>query len=484
MKNSLQIMPELSGQKYFSDFNVNSLHIDSREVKEEGVFFAIKGNRLNGNDFIEEAVSRGAALIISDEHRNKKNIVYCNYLREYLGIVASRFFSDPSKKLTTFCATGTNGKTTSVESFAQLCKKLGYKCGYLSTIGKSINGNKIEESTTLTTPDPIYLNHSFSEMVLNGSTYAAIEASSHGLDQNRLNGIDIDYGVLTSFSQDHLDYHESIKNYEEAKSILFKKLNPKNSIIQIDSDFGQRLYKDIAGINQNVFCVSLTKDSDYFADFKRDKGQLNVSLKSPYGVDEFSLSTVSKYLASNVICSMVALNIEGVKMNRLAEIVSEISFPSGRLERISIGKKDVCYLDSAHTPDALKNALNEIRDNHEGQIWCVFGCGGDRDKDKRPIMGAIAEKYSDHVVVTDDNPRNESSKKIINDILAGINETSKVHSISDRKKAIKFALEEMESREGKNIMLLAGKGHENYQLIGPDKNYFDDKKTVISLLKK
>ena len=352
----------------------------------------------------------------------------------------------------------------------------------LSTVGKSIDGVKVKDPYALTTPDIISLNTSLYEMLLNGATHAAFEASSHGLDQGRLSGVSVDYAVLTSFSQDHLDYHKSIESYAKAKSILFKDLNPMTSIVQIDSEFGRNLYQDRLNEGAEVFSISLEKESDYLASFRKNKNSLEVSLKSPYGVSEFDLNTVSRFIASNVICAMVALNLEGIKIDKIAECASNIAFPAGRMESINIGK-DICYVDYAHTPEALKHSLKEIKNFHGGEIWCIFGCGGNRDKQKRPIMGQIAEHYSDHVVITDDNPRNEDSKKIIKEILKGTKKSKKIKVISNRREAIKFVLDEMSKRKKMNVLLLAGKGHEDYQIIGSRKNRFDDKETLISLAK-
>ncbi len=475
-------MPELIASNNFVNFAISSLHLDSRDVKEGSVFFAIKGTHLNGIDFIDEARSKGAKLIISEELINNQDVVHCENLKELIGKFASRFYSDVSKELTTFCVTGTNGKTTSVETYANICERLGKQCGYISTIGKSINGKVVDEPSYLTTPDPISLNHSFSEMLLNGATHAAFEASSHGLDQGRLSGISIDYAVLTSFSQDHLDYHKSLEKYGNAKKILFKELQPKHSFIQIDSEFGQNLYEELVESKVEVFSVSLEKESDFSASFNKIDDSLGIFLKSPYGETEFNLRTVSRYLASNVICSIAALSVEGIKLDKLAECASEISFPAGRLESISVGK-DICYIDYAHTPEALKHALKEIREFYEGEIWCVFGCGGDRDKEKRPIMGKIAEDYSDHIIITDDNPRDEASQKIMDEILEGTTKSENIKTISDRREAIKFTLDGMSKRKGMNIMLLAGKGHENYQIVGSKRNKFDDRETLLSLTK-
>ncbi len=473
-------MPELVSSNNFINCEISSLHLDSRGVKEGSVFFALKGKNQNGLDFIEEARSKGAKLIISEELINDKDVVHCSNLKDFLGKFASRFYSYPSRKLITFCATGTNGKTTSVEAYANICTGLGKQCGYLSTIGKSIDSREVDELSHLTTPDTISLNHSLSEMLSNGATHAAFEASSHGLDQGRLSEISIDYAVLTSFSQDHLDYHKTIEEYGNAKRILFKELQPKNSFIQIDSDFGLNLYKDLLENKAEVFSVSLDKEADFSASFNKTADSLVVSLKSPYGETEFNLRTVSRYIASNVICSIAALSVEGLKLSKLAECASEMSFPAGRLESIRVGK-DICYVDYAHTPEALKYALKEIREFYEGEIWCIFGCGGDRDKGKRPIMGKIAEDYSDHVIITDDNPRNEDPQKIMDDILEGTTKLENIKTISDRREAIKFTLEEMAKRKGMNIMLLAGKGHENYQIVGSKRDRFDDRETLLSL---
>ena len=371
MKKAKDLMPELVDLSNFFDCEVSSLHLDSREVKDGGVFFAVKGINQNGMDFIQEAKSKGAKLIISEELVEDSSVIHCSNLKKLIGKFTSRFYSNPSEELTTFCVTGTNGKTTAVEAYSSMCSSLGKKCGYLSTVGKSIDGVKVKDPYALTTPDIISLNTSLYEMLLNGATHAAFEASSHGLDQGRLSGVSVDYAVLTSFSQDHLDYHKSIESYAKAKSILFKDLNPMTSIVQIDSEFGRNLYQDLLNEGAEVFSISLEKESDYLASFRKNKNSLEVSLKSPYGVSEFDLNTVSRFIASNVICAMVALNLEGIKIDKIAECASNIAFPTGRMESINIGK-DICYVDYAHTPEALKHSLKEIKNFHGGEIWCIL----------------------------------------------------------------------------------------------------------------
>ncbi len=241
----------------------------------------------------------------------------------------------------------------------------------------------------------------------------------------------------------------------------------------------KRKLKDLIENKAEVFSVSLEKKSDFSASFNKTDDSLEVSLKSPYGKTEFNLRTISRYIASNVICSIAALSVEGVKIDKLAECASEISFPAGRLESIRAGK-DICYVDYAHTPEALKYALKEIREFYEGEIWCVFGCGGDRDKGKRPIMGKIAEDYSDHVIITDDNPRNEDPKEIRKSISKKINK-SKLYDIANRAKAIDQAIQDLSTGE---ILVVAGKGHEKIQDYGKFKKFFSDKDWIIKSIKK
>jgi UDP-N-acetylmuramoyl-L-alanyl-D-glutamate--2,6-diaminopimelate ligase len=474
---------ELSDLDGFKDVEISSLHIDSRSLSPGGLFFALKGHKKDGIDFVDSALEKGAALVISDNKISTKsqNIIYFPDLREYLGLFASRFYGLPSTKLKVVCVTGTNGKTTSVETFSSMSNLLQSKCGYMSTINSSIDGHILKESV-LTTEHPIQINSFLREALNNKVSYIAMEASSHGLEQNRLAGLEIDYAILTSFSHDHLDYHGSLKNYKNSKKKLFYDLKPNNNIICIDSEFGENLYQELKKINQNTYSVSIEKEADFYATFEKSKGGLNVNLKAFEENINFELSTISRYLASNIICSIAVLVLEGKTLREISSITKDIQLPKGRLERI-FHEKNPIYIDYAHTPDALECALKEIRRSHEGLIWCLFGCGGDRDEQKRPLMGSVAEQYADVVVLTNDNPRKEDEKAIISDILSGIESSEDILIIPDRREAIEKILTEFKKSSNKDVLLIAGKGHESHQNIGNELLEFNDKDIVSEFLK-
>ena len=306
-----------------------------------------------------------------------------------------------------------------------------------------------------------------------------MEASSHGLEQHRLNGIDIDYAVLTSFSHDHLDYHGDINHYKSAKEKLFFDLHPKSNIICIDSSFGRKLYEDLLKINPNTYSVSIKQKADFQASFKESPLGIKVNLLALDQELTFELRTISKYLASNIICSMAILSLEGFNNSLLEKYAQDINLPSGRLEKI-VKDNLTAYVDYAHTPEALRCSLEEIKRIHNEPLWCVFGCGGDRDKEKRPLMGAVAQEYSDHIVITNDNPRTEGEMQIINDILSGMDAKGQFIIEPDREKAIHFAVAEIKNNLDGGVMLIAGKGHETYQEIDGNLFEFNDKEIVQS----
>ena len=480
MKSS-EFLPELTKLKNFRDIEISDIKVDSREVNEGDIFFAIKGHNLNGNDFIPLAFERGASLVVTDsENKYASNVIYFKDLKQYIGIFASRFFGSPSLALKTICITGTNGKTTAVETFSSLCNLLGDKCAYMSTIHFSKDGSSLEKSS-LTTPDAISIHRNLYAAKQNDAKYLALEASSHGLEQERLNGVDIDYAVLTSFSHDHLDYHGDINTYQSAKEKLFLDLNPQKNIICIDSSFGKKLYEDLVKKNPHTYSVSIKHKADFQASFEESPAGIKVHLKTINKDLSFELKTISKYLASNIICSIAILSLEGFNHSLIEEYAQNIDLPSGRLEKISKGDL-IVYVDYAHTPDALQSSLEEIKRNHHEPLWCVFGCGGDRDKDKRPLMGAVAQDYSDHIVVTNDNPRTENQMQIINDILSGMDGQDNVLIETDRKKAIQSTIAEIKDNKSGGVVLIAGKGHENYQEIDGHFFEFNDKQVVQSYI--
>ena len=477
------------GTKRFNKIPIKGISQDSREIDENFLFFALKGEKLDGNDFIKDALIKGAALVLTDNKGlTGSKVLYMADLRESFGIICSRFYEEPSHNLETICVTGTNGKTSCVEMISQIAKLINFQCGYISTIGTSLDGKNLVQSPSLTTPDPITLQKTLFEMIHVDTKQVAFEASSHGLSQSRIVGTSIDTAILTSFSHDHLDYHRNFENYKTAKKKLFTELNPKNIILNIDNSLGKEIYKELKQSKEacSVFTVSNQEESDFYYSFSRKKnGRIHVNLKTPQKDINFSLNTISRPLASNVICAIASFTTRGFNLDKVYPLLESLDFPQGRMELIPLSKKDNCFIDYAHTPEALENSLLELRDTFKDvKIWCVFGCGGDRDKTKRPQMGKIAEKLSDFLVITNDNPRTENEMNIINEISRGLKNNSIVKIIPNRKEAIFFCLREIRESKESNVLLIAGKGHESYQDILGRKFHFNDHEEVKEFLEK
>lgn len=474
-----ELFPDILDLNKLGDKEVKSIEIDSRQVKQGSVFFAYEGNDLNGNDFIDQALANGALLVLCDskEAGEMDNVFYVQGLKEKVGTYASRFYDNPSSELKVLCVTGTNGKTTAVETFAHLGYLLGDNSSFMSTINFSING-ELKEKSSLTTPDPITINKNLREAISCNTQYLAMEASSHGLAQKRLNGLAIDYAMLTSFSHDHLDYHGDFEAYKNSKKSLFFDLRPKTNIISIDSSFGKEVYYELKNINPDTYSISIREEADFHANFETQKNKLKVNLTALDNQMTFELNTISRYLASNFVCSLAVFLLEGKDPKLIADKCSKIKFPSGRLEKV-LGINQTIYVDYAHTPEALEFTLKEIKNFHEGELWCLFGCGGDRDASKRSMMGHVAEKLSDQIILTSDNPRSENENKIIEDIKSGISDHKKIKIEIDRKKAIQDSLIRLKNKPN-TALLIAGKGHESYQEINGKYYEFNDKETVIS----
>ncbi len=478
--NSDALIKELIKEKGYKNFFVKGLCLDSRKVRRGYIFFALEGNNFNGSDFIDDAVKRGAALVLK-ESKNSKEGIYVPNLKKYMGLVATRFYGNPSSRLKVIAVTGTNGKTTCVESTSYLLSKLNIPCGYMGTISNSLDGKKIRKAS-MTTNHIIDINKFLSLSQSKGATFFALEASSHGLKQDRLSGLDISTAILTSFSQDHLDYHSSIEDYMDSKSKLFTELKPKQSVIQIDNSLGNLLVNQLQSQGQKIISVSQKdKTADFFFSIKNSKNSIEIFLKTREQTYSFSLNTISKYLASNVICSLAALEAEGYSLKKLIEFSGSLNFPDGRMTKLDIGKA-VCYIDYAHTPDGLRASLESLKDSGFKDIWCIFGCGGSRDKSKRSIMGSIAEGFCSKVILTNDNPRSEDQKGIIKQILDGFKDKSKVEIILDRKKAIRETIRKINAEDKEIAMLLAGKGHEDTQEIENKFLSFKDENIVLKAI--
>ena len=461
-----------------TDITISHLELDSRNVKEDGLFIAIKGTQTDGHEYIVQAEKNGAAAILCQELPTEINpeltYILVNNSSEALGIVASNFYENPSSKLKLVAITGTNGKTSIATMLFQLFTKLGYVSGLLSTVENKIG--EIIIPSTHTTPHAIAINALLAKMVNAGCTYCFMEASSHAIHQNRMFGLDIDGAVFTNLTHDHLDYHHSFKDYLLAKKALFDNLkkdafalsnaDDKNGLVMLQNTVAD---KKLYAIKGNVDFSGRVIESDF-------SGMI-LNLNNT----ELHVKMIGGFNAYNVLAVYgTALLLEQNETEVLVAL-STIEGAEGRFEYIlSANEKIVGIVDYAHTPDALKKVLETtIQLNAKSnKIITVVGCGGNRDKTKRPLMGAIAAKLSSKVILTSDNPRNEEPEQILEEMQTQIAviDRKKVLVIENRQQAIKTACMLAEEED---IILIAGKGHENYQEIKGIKHHFDDKEELI-----
>jgi UDP-N-acetylmuramoyl-L-alanyl-D-glutamate--2,6-diaminopimelate ligase len=463
-----------------TDISVNKIEFDSRKVHDNDIFVAIRGTVSNGHDFIEKAISLGAVVVVCDTlpENISQGITYIQVkdTNSALAFMASNYFENPSAKLRLVGVTGTNGKTTIASLLYQLYKKAGYKVGLLSTV--KILVDELEYPATHTTPDSLTINYYLNEMIEVGCEFCFMEVSSHGIHQKRTEGLHFEGGVFTNLSHDHLDYHPTFAEYRDVKKAFFDHL-PKTAFALTNVDD-----KNGAVMLQNTAARKLTYALKSYADYKAQilENQLS-GLLLKINENEVWVKLIGTFNAYNLLAiygTAVELGMDSLEALRL---LSELESVSGRFQFIISKDKITAIVDYAHTPDALENVLktiNDIRTNNE-QLIAVVGCGGDRDKTKRPIMANIASQMSDKVIFTSDNPRTENPATIISEMEAGVEPQNynKTLSIEDRKQAIKTACQLANAND---IILIAGKGHENYQEVNGIKHHFDDMETVKEIL--
>ena len=463
-----------------TDIAINKMDFDSRKIEANDVFVAIRGTISDGHDFIEKAIQQGAVVVICDTLpiNSAKGITYVQVkdTNSALAFMAANYFGDPSQNLKLVGITGTNGKTTVASLLYQLFKKAGFKVGLLSTV--KIVVDEIEYIATHTTPDSITINHYLAAMVENGVEYCFMEVSSHGIHQKRTEALHFAGGIFTNLSHDHLDYHPTFAEYRDVKKSFFDNL-PKTSfaLSNIDDKNGQVML-------QNTAAKKLTYALKSYADYKAQilENQLSGLLLKING-NEVWVKLIGTFNAYNLVAiygTAVALGMESMEVLRL---LSDLESVSGRFQFIVSTSNITAIVDYAHTPDALENVLktiNDIRTKKE-QLITVVGCGGNRDKTKRPIMAGIASDLSDKVIFTSDNPRNEDAEVIITEMELGVTPQNykKVLTITDRKQAIKTACQLAQPND---IILIAGKGHETYQEVHNIRHDFDDMKIVKEIL--
>ncbi|MGL4425853.1 MAG: UDP-N-acetylmuramoyl-L-alanyl-D-glutamate--2,6-diaminopimelate ligase [Cetobacterium sp.] len=441
------------------DIYSGNIEYDSRKIKQGDIFVALKGSLVDGHKYINTALEKGASAIIVSE--NIEIIGDASYflvqnLREQLGKIASNFYDHPEKKLKVIGVTGTNGKTTTTYLIEQILGE--EKVARIGTVEYKIGDEIIEAPNT--TPESLDIIKMSKKAVDKGLKYLVMEVSSHGLTSGRVDMLNFDIAVFTNLTPEHLDYHKDMEDYFRAKKILFQKLkNKSNGIINIDDSYGKRIFEEFSG-------------KSYSLDVAADLNLEDIKKLKP--------TLLGKFNMYNVLGAIGVARLLNIDENLIKERVQKIKSAPGRFETVCAGQDFKVIVDYAHTGDALENILQGVIELGEsGKIITVFGCGGDRDKIKRPIMAKIAEKYSDIVIVTSDNPRTENPDDIISDIVKGFENKNYIVEI-DRKEAIKKAVLKAEKND---IILIAGKGHETYQILGTTKIHFDDREIAIEAIK-
>lgn len=452
---------------------------DSRSIQAGDVFVAFQGGFTDGRQYIESAIAHGASGVIWEndgnfvwqEHWKVPNVGIAN-LREQAGIVAAQLLNHPSQNLLSIGITGTNGKTSISQWLAQALDLLDTPCAVMGTVGNGFLDNLIESPQT--TLDAITIAHFCADFLKAGAKAVAMEVSSHGLDQARVNGMSFSSAVFTNLTRDHLDYHGDMASYGQIKSRLFYWQGLKHAVINIDDAFGAQLIGDLRQNqpNLNVLSYGFGDGADVcIRHFQANLTETNIEFQTPWGVANVTTALLGRFNAQNMAATLAVLCAEGYALADVARVLAQIKPATGRMDCIRTQGKPLVVVDYAHTSDALEKALSTLQEVKEAdsQLWCVFGCGGNRDRGKRPLMGASATEFADKVVLTSDNPRLEVPSDIMADILPALENPE--HVEVDRKKAIEYAIAHAKSND---IILIAGKGHETYQDVMGVKHHFSD----------
>ncbi|MDP8033466.1 UDP-N-acetylmuramoyl-L-alanyl-D-glutamate--2,6-diaminopimelate ligase [Pasteurella atlantica] len=491
MKRLIHLIPEL---KKCEPITLNQIRLDSRQVQQGDLFIALKGHQVDGRNFIPVAISQGAKLILSEAEadqqavtfsekfaKNEKDLTACPILEipnlaKKVSQIADEFYAHPSKKLTLVGITGTNGKTTVAQILAQWHNLAGGKSAVMGTIGNGLYPDMQEAINT--TGSAVEIQQYLSQFMEQKADFCAMEVSSHGLVQHRVEALDFDVAIFTNLSRDHLDYHNTMDEYKAAKFRLFNELTTQHKVINFDDEVGKKWLENLPNAIA-VSCdptVKITQQQWLQAtNITFTQQGASIEFSSSWGNGKIDSKLIGAFNVSNLLIALASLLVLGHNLQNLIKIVPLLTGVRGRMESFSTEGYPTAIVDYAHTPDALEKALQAARLHCEGDLCCVFGCGGDRDTGKRPQMAEIAERYADKVIVTDDNPRTEDPEVITNDILKGFIKPKKVKIIHIRQYAIQEAIAKADP---KDVVLIAGKGHEDYQIIGLKKYPFSDQEEV------
>ncbi|MGM9834851.1 MAG: UDP-N-acetylmuramoyl-L-alanyl-D-glutamate--2,6-diaminopimelate ligase [Bacilli bacterium] len=441
-----------------------NIKIDSRKVKKGDTFVALKGTAVDGHDYIDQAIANGATKIVAEHGNYSVETIIVDNSEEWLKDYITSTYSKEVNKLCILGVTGTNGKTTTCYLTYQILNKLNIKTAYIGTIGFYCNGNSRELPNT--TPNILDLYELLLEAKENGCTHVIMEVSSHSLVFERVKGLKYKTAAFTNLTEDHLDFHKTMDNYFEAKNLLLKQLEG-SYIVNYDDEYGCKIkYNNIKSIGYNGTYIKIVDYKD------TSKGTL---INFRYNDKDYEVETnlKSTFNVYNYLTSLAIITDIGVDVEDVLNVTKNIYPPKGRCEQIKV-PGGIAVVDYAHTPDAVEKIIKAFNENKNGKVITIVGCGGDRDPIKRPIMGRIAVENSDYVILTSDNPRTEDPKKIMDDILTGVH-TDNYEVELDRRNAIHKALDMMNNND---ILLILGKGHEDYQIIGREKIHFDDREEV------
>ncbi|MEX1222821.1 MAG: UDP-N-acetylmuramoyl-L-alanyl-D-glutamate--2,6-diaminopimelate ligase [Idiomarina sp.] len=476
------------------DLEVTGMKLDSRQVASGDLFVAIPGYQSDGRDYIDQAIAAGARAVIAEadmaEVRNRSGvpIIAVTGLRNQLSLLAGRFFGHPSKQLRLIGVTGTNGKTSVTHILAQLLQRIGETSGVIGTTGSGMIGRLVPEQHT--TPDAIAVQQRLAALRAEGATAVAMEVSSHALIQGRVDALEFELAAITNISRDHLDYHGTMANYEAAKLRLFTDLEPCQMVLNDDDALCAAWSEQLpaawhygvthaeangaANAGQNSSTRRLLATDIVFEDHGTRFSVTDA--ENSYAVESPLLGQFNVY---NVLTALTSLRALGYNLEHACAQVKHLQPVPGRMETFFTDGQPLAVVDYAHTPDALQQVLSALRRHCRGQLWCVFGCGGDRDRGKRPQMGSVAAELADRVVVTDDNPRTEAPEHIVQDILTGIAKRENVQVVMGREQAV---LETLARAGADDVVLLAGKGHEDYQVIGQQRHPYHEREVVAAYM--
>ncbi len=476
-----------------NDREIHGLAIDSRKIASGDLFLACRGASTDGMRYVQDAIAAGAAAVvfegdIDDAVADQIPMIRVSELQQQLGLIASRFFDNPSQQLFVIGVTGTNGKTSCCHFLAQALQLNGDKCGVIGTLGYGLPDAL--QVATHTTPNPVVLHSHLRSIADAGAKHVVMEVSSHALEQARVAAVAFNAAIFTNLTRDHLDYHGDLASYGAAKQKLFEMPGLSHAVINQNDPFGAQLLTALPASVKAVAYGLLDDEAQKISDdrldvygriIRLDGAGMEMHVVTSWGEGVLrSDHLLGAFNARNLLAVLAVLLLMELPLQKAILLLAQVRNADGRMERLGgAGTQPLVVVDYAHTPDALQNVLTALRDHCRGRLWCVFGCGGDRDRGKRSLMGQVAEQFADDVIITDDNPRSEDTASIVDDITARISQREKITVIHDRETAIRTALH---SATADDVVVIAGKGHETYQLIGEQKLPFSDRQCVETIL--